>query len=119
ARVGVGRRKDRAVLPGPLPTWLGVAGVVAFGGHAIAVGWFAFRKTAHSASPARWRAPASALLWASTRTVNGKGPLPCASPIFALKHFPPKRTPVRRRKCDKRMESKAHPGSLSSKTDSI
>jgi len=36
-----------------------------------------------------------------------------------LKHFPPKWTPVRRRKCDKRMESKAHPGSISCKHDSI
>src|SRR5262249_55300934 len=44
-----------------------------------------------------------------------------------LKHFPPKHAlgrlirgwiPVRRRKCDKRVESKAHPGSVCSKTDS-
>src|SRR5262250_2058405 len=38
---------------------------------------------------------------------------------FAPKHFPPRWTPVRRRKCDKRVESKAHPGSVSSKIDSI
>src|SRR2546422_442622 len=33
-----------------------------------------------------------------------------------LEHFPPKWTPVRRRKCDKRIESGAHPCSVRSKS---
>src|SRR5262249_24595419 len=48
-----------------------------------------------------------------------QGPAPRPPAQAALKHFPPKWTPVRRRKYDKCMESKAHPGWVSSKTDSI